>query len=141
MFGYVVVVEIIRLYLGERQPAEESTATTPAAATTSGSTTAQHKPALNAAVLEQERREHAESYDRRRALLLGTKQAHNVGLALLSSAMLVGILRSCYVSGKLSRVHSFLCKPFKVGICGRMKLLDSLAEDESHSEHVSGYFY
>eukprot|EP00611_Tribonema_gayanum_P015988 TRINITY_DN2791_c0_g1_i2.p1 TRINITY_DN2791_c0_g1~~TRINITY_DN2791_c0_g1_i2.p1 ORF type:complete len:386 (+),score=81.57 TRINITY_DN2791_c0_g1_i2:122-1279(+) len=48
-----------------------------------------------------------------RKAVLRLENAHNMGLAALSAGMLVGIVRSCFVSGKVESLHALLCQPFQ----------------------------
>lgn len=48
-----------------------------------------------------------------RGSVLRLEKAQNFGLALASAAMFCGIVRACFVSGKLQGgVHALLCAPF-----------------------------
>jgi hypothetical protein len=114
MLGYMAFVEIIRWYIGEAPKKSGQTngnsnghTVTVTAATDSNSGDKDAAAAKQAAAT-------SEVYAQRRKLLQKGEGGHNVGLAVLSAIMLLGIARSCLVSGKFASLHAFVCEPFRV---------------------------
>jgi hypothetical protein len=113
MLGYMAFVEIIRWYIGEAPKKAGHTngnsngyTVTVKAVTANGSSDDDATAAAAATT--------SDLYAQRRKLLQKGEGGHNVGLAVLSAIMLLGIARSCLVSGKFTSLHAFVCEPFRV---------------------------
>jgi hypothetical protein len=114
MLGYMAFVEIIRWYIGEApkkagQINGNSNGHTVTLNAVTANGTSDNDAAAAAAAAST-----ADLYAQRRKLLQKGEGGHNVGLAVLSALMLLGIARSCLVSGKFTSLHAFVCEPFRV---------------------------
>eukprot|EP00953_Heterococcus_sp_UTEX-ZZ885_P005869 3635-Heterococcus_DN1.PRE.1 len=112
MLGYMAFVEIIRWYIGEApKKAGQTNGTSNGHTVTVNAVTANGASDNDAAAAAAAST--SDLYAQRRELLQKGEGGHNVGLAVLSALMLLGIARSCLVSGKFTSLHAFVCEPFR----------------------------